>query len=653
MPAPRLRLHLAALLGYLGVAVLFAWPIPANLNEMLPGDPTGDTGVYLWNLWVFRHELLEHHAFPFMTREILSLDPVAVPLTLHNYTTFANLLALPLLGRLGTAATYNVLMMASGVLSAYAMFLYALRRAGDGGGAFVAGLLFAFNPFMMARTTAHFSLVQAAPLPIFGLLMLEIFQRPSTRTAAAAGAVIAWAYLCDPYYAVYCLLILLYMLGYSVVAVERRPVSVKQLWWPTVVNLLLLSTAGLILGIALRGGGRMEVFGLRVSMTRLYTPVFVLTVLLFWRLAIMLRPRLTIRLPYGFAHARAVAVAVLVCSAILSPALAAMLTSASAGQPWRGPGVLWRSSAPGIDAAAWLAVNPLHPVWGWLSSGWLSRLPNGIEENVASLSWVAAGVIGFAAWRTGFRGTIGWWVFTATFAWLSLGPFIRIAGMNTYVPTPWALLRYVPVIGAARMPTRLTVLVMLGVAMLLGLAVAHLRQRARRPWLVTTAVCVLLIIEFLPAPRTVFSAAVPEIYRIVAADPRSVRVLNLPFGLKDGLRERGAYSARYQYYQTLHEKPLLGGYLSRLPNGAIERYRRDPVLRVLLRLSEGRPLDPGMADAALAEAPHFISRMQVGYVVIDSGLCSPELAAFVKHAFALSLVAVDGTFELYRPSPGQ
>jgi hypothetical protein len=61
---------------------------------------------------------------------------------------------------------------------------------------------------------------------------------------------------------------------------------------------------------------------------------------------------------------------------------------------------------------------------------------------------------------------------------------------------------------------------MMGFSMLLAFAVAHLRQHARRP-------------------------------RAVAADPPPIRIINLPFGLKDGLSERGAFSATYQYYQTL------------------------------------------------------------------------------------------------------
>jgi len=153
----------------------------------------------------------------------------------------------------------------------------------------------------------------------------------------------------------------------------------------------------------------------------------------------------------------------------------------------------------------------------------------------------------------------------------------------------------------------------------------------------------------------VFSAAVPELHRIIRDDPEPVRVLNLPFGLKDGLSERGSYSARYQYFQTVHEKRLIGGYLSRLPDDAIPRYRRHPVVRVLLRLSEGRALEPGMEEKALAAAPEFVHRMQVGYVVLDTGMCSPALVAFVKKAFPMSRLTVEGPLELYRTplaSPG-
>lgn len=647
MPSSGFRRHLVALAGYLTIAVAFTWPLALHIDSAFPGDPAGDTGVYVWNLWVFRHQILAHHTLPFLTREILALDPPAVPLTLHNYTTFANVLAFPLVGWLGTATAYNLLMLGSLTGTAYAMFVYALRRTGDAGAAFIAGLLFGFNPFMVARSSAHFSLVQAAPLPVFGLLLYEIFRRPTARKAAVAGLVVAWAFLCDPYYAVYCLMMAVFVVGYSLVAVERRPLSVQRVWWRTAFDLLLLCLAGLIVGIGLRGGGRLELLGLRISMTRLYTPMFLFTSLLAVRVWLMVRPRFAWAASLRLAHFRAVVVAGFVCAVTLSPVLYAM-KSPTAGRLWRGPQVWWRSSAPGIDAGAWLTPNPFHPLWGSATGGWLSSLPNGPDENVASISLVAIGVIVFAIVRRRFRAPDAWWAFTGLFAWLSLGPFIRLAGINTYVPTPWAMLRYLPVVGAARMPTRMTVLVMMGLSMLLAFAVSHLRQHSRRSRAVVAAIALLLVFELLPSPRPLYSAEIPGVYRIVAADPRPIRVITLPFGLKDGLSERGAFSAKYQYFQTLHEKALIGGYLSRLPDGAIVRYRRNVVVRTMLRLSEGRALDPGMEEEAVSLGPAFINKTHVAYVVIDTGLCSPELTAFAQRAFGLTPVAVDGPFELYR-----
>jgi hypothetical protein len=290
----------------------------------------------------------------------------------------------------------------------------------------------------------------------------------------------------------------------------------------------------------------------------------------------------------------------------------------------------------------------MNPWLGGIGNAWLTGLPNGFAENVASVPWVAIGVIAVAAGVAGFRGVPGWWWFTGGFAWLSLGPFIHLAGFNTYVPTPWALLRYLPVLGAARMPTRLTILVMLGLSMLLALAVQHLRMRSRHPAAIVAVTAALLVLELLPAPRAVSSAAVPAIYRLIAADPRPVRVLHLPVGLKDGLSNMGGFSTRYQYYQTVHEKPLIGGYLSRLPPGTIDSYEREPLLGALLHLSEGRALSPAETGSALEAAPEFVQRMNVGYVVVNTVHASPALIAFAGRAFALTSIATDGDDHLYR-----
>lgn len=638
LPALRGR-HLAALFGYACVAIAFSWPLPAHLSSTLPGPPGSDTGVYVWNLWVFRHEILHGH-LPFVTHDILSLSGPA-PLTLHNYTSFANLLAFPLLPLIGTVATYNVLLMASLALTGFAMFLFCRRVVSDDGAAWVAGLLFGFSPFMSARATEHFSLVQAAPLPIFALLLARLYTVPSTRTAAAMGAVVAWAFLSDPYYAVYCLLLAAFAAVYSVVSIEPAARPQVRVGWRALLDVALVCMAGLIIGIVIRGGGHFDVLGIRVSVTRLYTPVLGFTVLAIIRAWMAIRPRISLTLPSIRPSLRAMAVAALACVAVLSPVLSAMAPHIRERQ-WISPKILWRSSAAGADLLAFFVPNPTHRLWGELFQRGLERIPGGFVENVASIPWVAIGVLVLALGLARTRLPRYWLVFTGFFALLTLGPFIEIGGVQTYVPTPWAILRYVPVLGAARMPTRFAVVVMFGVAVLLAFALRDLRLRWKHPALATGIVTLLLLFELSPAPRYLHSARVPSVYNIIAADPRPIRILHLPFGLRDGTTSYGNFSADYQFFQTFHGKQLLGGYLSRLPRTGIDRYRQYRLMRVLLDMSTGQDITQERFDRALLSSQQRIEQLNVKYVVINRERATAQLEEFARRGFGMVEVARDG-----------
>nr|MBA3948883.1 hypothetical protein [Acidobacteriota bacterium] len=432
LPSPARR-HILVFTAYVALGAAFAWPLPLQMGTALPGAPSGDTGVYVWNIWVFRHEILEHQRFPFYTAEILSLAS-PTPLTPHNYTTFANLLAFFVLPAAGVVRTFNGLLILSAALSAYALYLLARKRSGDDVAAWLAGAAFGFSPFLMARMTAHFSLLQAAPLPIFALLLARLYEGASWRAAALAGAVVAWAYLSDPYYAVYCMLMLAFMLLYATVTVdapEQRPKWASGTW---AIDLAILCLAGLAAGILIRGGGRVELLGLRLSMRSLYTPMLLLTALAMFRVVVATRPRLRLRLPSFAYDWRPYLVAGFTAAAVLSPMLFPLLEAVSGGRSLSAP-VLWRSSARGLDLAAFLVPNPLHPWFSSFGAHWIASRPEGFVENVASVPWT---MIGFVAVGIGIYKAAapkGWLVWTGTFLLLSLGPFIHIAGINTHVPT--------------------------------------------------------------------------------------------------------------------------------------------------------------------------------------------------------------------------
>jgi hypothetical protein len=652
------RPHVVAGLAYIVLALSLTWPLPLHLGTHLTGSPSGDTGVYVWNLWVFSQEVAQGR-LPFYTSTILAASPTLGPvnLSLHNYTTFANLIALPIIPRLGVVSTFNIIYILNIALTGYTMYLLARELIGRHTESWIAGALFTASPMLIARGTAHFSLVAAAPLPLFGLMLSRTIRFHRTRDAALTGLIVAWAAFCDAYYAVYCLLIAIFGLMAHTLQV-RRPTGEPQprrIKFVRFLDIVIIIVGGFIIGMGIRGGGPVTMLGLRVSMRTLYTPVLVLSCLVLLRMLLTLRPRIHVRTALPPRAVLKVAVAGLIATLLpLSPQLYAFGERLSYDTIQTQ--IYWRSSPPGVDLLAFVLPNPNNAWWGPAIQDVivsLSQREDGFPEYTASIPFVVLGFLAIAWWRARWRPMPVSVVFPATFALLALGPFIQIAGINTAVPTPWALLRYVPVIGMARSPSRMAVIVMMGIACLFALALAHVTAKyPERRRAILFAVGLLLFIELSPAPRVLYSAEVPSIYGTIAQDTTpGVRVLGLPLGIRDGASSLGNFSALSQYYQTAHGKEIVGGYVSRVSPRRKHRLQRIPMLDALMTLSEGRSLTVEQIRRADATTERFLTRARVKWVVVDRDRTSPELLAFATRTLGLTKVQEDNGRTLYVARP--
>ena len=648
------RLQVLAIVGYVVLAACLTWPLPLHLGTHLTGAPGGDTGVYVWNLWVFDHEIAQGR-LPFYTSSILTGAGGPANLSLHNYTTFANLLALPLTPKVGLIAAFNLILLANMVLTGWCTFLLARHWVGRFAESWFGGALVMASPVLIARAEGHFSLVAAAPLSLFMLLLRLSATTGQLRYALGAGATVAWAIGCDAYYGVFCV-----MLGAAALVAHlvdvRRGAAAPSLAIPArrAINVLVVIVASFVIGMAIRGGGPVTLFGLRLRMNTLYTPVLALSLLVAVRVFIAIRPRFEVnRGAWTKPLMRSLFAGACVSAVMLSPVLYAFgeryLTDSS-----QMPETHWRSSPPGIDLLAYVMPNPNHPIWGapmretivaWSGRG------DGFPEYVGALPWVALAVLGYAFWRAGFRLTGIRLPLTIMWVTLALGPFVHIAGHNTHIPTPWTFLRYVPIVSLVRSPSRFAVVVTIIVAVLFAMALGRISEKfPEKRRLILAMVALLLAVELWPAPRTLYSAEIPRLYQRVGADPReNLRVLELPVGVRDGASSMGDYSALSQFHQTLHGKALVGGYLSRVSQKRKRMYQQLPVLNALMQLSERKPLSPEDETRAREGADNFLSRTRLGYVVIDSSQASPELAAFARDLLGLRPIVVEGTRTLYVP----
>jgi len=248
------RQHVLVFAAYVVLMLVQSWPLPLKLSTHLTGTPAGDAGVYVWNIWVFSHEIVDTGTTPLSTAEILPLgDPTGAEptdLSLHNYTIATDLLAVPLIGWLGVVRTFNILFFFNGALAAFGVYLLARHLTHRGPESFLAGLMFGWSAFLMTRGLGHFSLHQAAPLPIFMLMLYRAWDSQKLRDAIFAGAVLAWASFCDPYYAIYCLMLGAVFLGSRLLDVhvarrKRESLTAAR----NLLNVAIVAGVAIVIGV--------------------------------------------------------------------------------------------------------------------------------------------------------------------------------------------------------------------------------------------------------------------------------------------------------------------------------------------------------------------------------------------------------------------
>ncbi len=246
------------------------------------------------------------------------------------------------------------------------------------------------------------------------------------------------------------------------------------------------------------------------------------------------------------------------------------------------------------------------------------------------------------------------------FALWALGPFLTIAGVDMGLPLPQALARFVPLVENARMPGRAMVCVYLSLGVLMALRVAGMAglpcatvptrvhpvaQGSTAPvaqgfsparvWVLLA----LLALDYLHAPIPLTALDRPAVYEQLASIADNGAVIEVPFGIGDGLSTgRGSQERRLLYYATIHGHPVVGGYIGRMPPQVAQAYDAMPVVGNLLRLSNG--------EEAIEDVDP-IARLPFQYLVLDTGTAAPELIDYVRRTLDIDLIASSDGKQLY------
>ncbi len=630
--------HLGPLALFAALAVAWTWPLVLHLGDAVPGHP-GDNYSYLWNLWWMRHVLATPGLAYFHTSYLFY--PFGTTIADHPHTALPALVAATLLRRASIVTAQNLLLIAYVFTNMAAMYALVWDITRHRRGPILGGVIFGLSPYLASHLLGHFDLIAAFVLPLFALCARRAIATRSSGWAIAAGIVLVATAYTAYYYVVY---LLFFLAVYAWMSLEwtpirwsRRQLSQADRAIPAQFIALGFLLAALALWIIVTGGGTVTLG--RHTVTA-HTPQNALTgvwvcvivaALCVWRPA-----RMRDRLPAD--RLRCVVTSVAWIGAVFVIGAAPLLWQAALLMT-RGeyvtPAYQWRSAPRGVDLLALLIGPPFHP----LTPG-VERAYAALElDRVEAVGWLGivplALLVASLAARTRVSGELRRWRAVAVvFAIWALGPTLTVAGFDTGLKLPATLLRYLPFVANARMPGRAIVVCFMALAVLIGMHIGSATGRLRSPalqWLLIA----LLVFEYW-APIRLTPLDRPAVYEALArAAPGAV--CEVPFGVGDGLsRGVGSQDRRVLYYATLHEHPLAGGYIGRMPVDAAARYAQTAVAAPLLRLSAGE----GTAYLPDGEAP-------CRYLVVNRAASSAALRAYVATLQA-DRMASDDARDLYR-----
>jgi hypothetical protein len=639
--------HIASGTTLAVLVLLWSAPIVWHLATHLPGAGLGDNTLFLWNFWWMRTALATGHDF-FHTDYLFA--PVGVDLTLHTSTPLSAFVGATLLGRVPPLMALNVMTLAALVLNAICAYALAWRTTRDRGAALLAGIVFGGSSYIAAHLNGHFNLTTAWTIPLFGLAAQEAL-RGSTKWAVAAGVVMAVTAYIDYYYVVYETVFAVCVFAFVACnwCVTVRATPPYPRWVFALLGVALLSDFAIIALIRASGGTDIHLGRARVGLHDTYNPRQVLWLLLALALWMQVRPRVSVQRQQAFERqlvrmAAILSTFLIVASPIVWHGALLWLHHDYVTQQY-----FWRSAPAGIDVATVLLGNPFNSLWGSAVRDIYRALGIDLIEWGAWLGLVPVVLAVMAIRWKGSDWSVRFWLAVgAVFGVWALGPHVRAFGWDTGMLMPGILLRYVPLVSNARIPGRAMIMVHLATAILVAIAATEYRRRATRPVLGLCVMATLIFLDGVPAPFPLMRVACPSIYLTLRDRPERGAVAELPIGIRDGFGEISPVDHRMLTCQTIHERPLVGGVVARLPPSVVPAYLSDPVIAEWLRLSSARlrfdsrqeHLTPDATMARLA-ADH------IAFIMINRRTASSELQRYVEHSLPVEPIAQDDELSLY------
>lgn len=215
------------LLLYLGLTLFMTFPLILNMTTHIPG--VGEDGpVHVWHLWWLKHSLFSLKSNPLVTDYIFWPQTVNTVFDAHTFTNA--LISLPLQPIFGLIFASNLIIVSALTLSAFGAYLLAKDILKDKLTALIAGIIFAFPPYIFAHLLdGHSNLVTTWPIPFYVLFLLKALKSLRGKDAIAAGFFLGILSMNDYTYTAFSLILTGLIFLYYLFSGWRRLVNPKTI----------------------------------------------------------------------------------------------------------------------------------------------------------------------------------------------------------------------------------------------------------------------------------------------------------------------------------------------------------------------------------------------------------------------------------------
>ena len=461
--------------------------------------------VYYWNLWWVHKAVTQVHTTIWQTKWLYY--PYGIYLYAHALVPLNGFVTIFFWKFLTLLQIYNSFVIASYIMTGLFTFYLAYSQTKSYLASVIAGFMFTFSSYRIAHTEGHMEFISTQWLPLFLLIWTNFVNMPNVLKGIVAAVVLYFNLLTTPYYFIFASMTAMILVAIKII--DQRKLFIP-LFHKQKSN----------------------------SQNKLELP--------------QLGPKADVWVKKIFIGITAFLVTfVIVAYSYVYPLLQNQQSDFAGHDP-----TLFSTDllAPFVPSA--------HSRFANLTKWYWQKLPGNIHESSVYVGFVALIIfvlILVSRAKLNFKAIKHWYILVFIFFTLSLGPVLHIGGIEvTSFFLPYSLVEAMPIFLKSGVPVRMMVIVMLSMSVIAAFGFSMLLKGA--PWqrILAFVLMAVLSIEYLPRQLTLSSLSVPQYVFFLKNQENNAGVIDLV-----------ANPSLRMYYQTVHEKPVQFGYLSRIPKSTV------------------------------------------------------------------------------------